>query len=289
MFHIKRARKTACLRKGLANEIMPKFSVVALYCDFNEPGLTKLAKNNIEQLIDITPTDAELILVINEMSNNLSEFLKNKDVMVVSTNKNVGCVVKNLGYEIAQGEYVFSIDHDVFVRNRTAFDKCVQFLDDNPKTAIIGPCGGNINDNYWSEQNWGIGAYDIRKDYVPGKADVFGYNDQVYFGGQEQLDGTAVDSIPSLFWCFRKSLIQQIGPLDWRFGPFVGSDADFCFRAKKEGHEVRIMRVPIEHINGGSCSHKNQDNLPKVHADHLKALYNKWHPHLSVVFENYKT
>ena len=74
----------ACLRKGLANEIMPKFSVVALYCDFNESGLTKLAKNNIEQLIDITPTEAELILVINEISNNLSEFLKDKDVIFKS-------------------------------------------------------------------------------------------------------------------------------------------------------------------------------------------------------------
>lgn len=270
-----------CLKLGF-NEKMPKYSIVGLYCDFNNDNLRNLGLNNINQLTKIVSPQTEIIIVANNISDTfMLELKKIKDIIVVSTNVNLGCVVKNIGYEIAQGEYIFSIDHDVFVENNKAFDKCVNFLDKNPKTAILGPCGGNLLKEFWSSTDWGVGEHDKRKH-------IFGYDDPINFGTHEHLDGTSVDTIPSMFWCFRKKLLKEIGFLDWRFGPFVGSDTDFCFRAKEAGYNINIMRVPIKHINGGGCSHKNQSDLDEIRANHVKALYEKWYPKLNFICENYK-
>lgn len=270
-----------CVKLGF-NGIMPKYSIVGLYCDFNDKKLTEIGLANIKRLVKISPAKVEIIIVANNVSNDfLLELKKIQNIIIVSTNVNLGCVVKNIGYEIAQGEYIFSLDHDVQVENKKAFYKCISYLDKNPNCGLVGPCGGNLINDFWSPTSWGVGCH-LNKKYI------FGYDDPINFGTNESLDGTPVDTIPSMFWCFRKKLIKEIGPLDWRFGPFVGSDSDFCFRAKEAGYSINIMRVPIKHIDGGGCSHKKQSNLKEIEKNHLKALYKKWHPKLKIICENYK-
>jgi len=271
----------SCVQAGIGNA-NPSYSVVGLYSDFGDDKLTNLAVSNIAQLTNIVPQNIEIIVVLNDPTDKLMGALKKFDrLIVLTTNKNLGCVVKNIGYQIAQGDYIFSIDHDVFVKNSYAFTKCIDFLNNNPNSALVGPCGGNIVDKYWTQTSWGVGEQDNKKH-------IFGYDDPVDFGINESVDGTPVDTIPSMFWCFRRKLLQEIGYLDWRFGPFVGSDTDFCFRIKEKGHSVNVIRVPMNHIGGGACSHKKQPFLKLVLENHLKELYDKWFSKKNIICENYK-
>lgn len=275
----------ACVRAGFGDP-PPKFSVVALLCDFGDEQYSEPAGKCIGALRNTVPSGAEIIFVVNRPSGKLSRWLVeatavDERVIVVSLNRNLGVVAKNLGYEVAQGDYVFSVDGDVVVRETRAFEKCVAFLDANPRTAIVGPCGGRLVNEFWSPTAWGVtGAHE--------KKHICGYHDPVDFGSREELDGEVVDTIPSMFWCFRRNLLSEIGPLDWRYGPFVGSDSDFCFRAKEAGYEVRIVRVPITHLGGGAHSHRHQPDLEEVKYNHLKALYDTWHPKLNVIGEYYR-
>ena len=139
----------SCVQAGIGTA-NPSYSGVGLYSDFGDDKLTNLAVSNIAQLTNIVPQNIEIIVVLNDPTDKLISALKKFDrLIVLTTNKNLGCVVKNIGYQIAQGDYIFSIDHDVFVKNSYAFTKCIDFLNNNPNSALVGPCGGNIVDKYW--------------------------------------------------------------------------------------------------------------------------------------------
>ena len=276
-----------CIRAGFG-DAPPKMSVVALLSDFGNPVLSDAAFQCIEGLRQTVPTESEIIYVVNNPSDRLKNQLKvvadrNPKVIVIAVNQNLGVVAKNLGYEVAQGEYIFSVDGDVVVRETRAFTKCIDFMDANPKTALVGPCGVRMIKENWTPESWGVSlGEDGDLDHI------CGYEDTVDFGVNEALDGEVLDAIPSMFWCIRKSVMQHVGMLRWRFGPFVGSDSDFCFRAKEVGHEVRCMRVPITHLGGGGHSHKNIVDLHKVKNDHLLALYENWFHKLHLIGESYK-
>ncbi len=272
-----------CIRAGFG-DAPPKMSVVSILCDFGEDALSDCAFQSIAGLLATVPEDSEIIFVANSPSAKLQAELKrvsdeNERVIVIATSKNLGVVAKNLGYEVAQGEYIFSVDGDVVVRETRAFTKCIEYMDAHLKTAIMGPCGVRMLDRVWTREAWGV------SEELTDAHHCCGYDDTVDFGGKEELDGEKLDSIPSMFWCFRKSLLREIGPLSWRYGPFVGSDSDFCFRAKEAGHHVRCMRVPITHLNGGGHSHKAIVDLQELKVNHIAALYDDWYPKLHLIGE----
>lgn len=275
----------ACVRAGFGDP-PPRLSVVALLCDFGDASLSDCAFQCIEGLLDSVPGDSEIIFVANGPSERLRVELDRvsalgERIITISLGRNLGVVAKNLGYEVAQGKYIFSVDGDVVVRETRAFDKCIKFMDDNPETAIVGPCGARMMDSYWSRISWGATGVDDG-------AHICGYEDVVDFGVNEDLDGEVLDTIPSMFWCVRKSLLNEIGPLNWRFGPFVGSDSDLCFRAKEAGYQVRCVRVPITHLGGGAHSHESIVDLDEVKKNHLVAIYETWHPKLHLIGEYHK-
>jgi len=259
-----------------------KISIVGLYCDFNDPHLIEMGISNIESILKFAPQESEIIIITNDASEKfvekLNELSSIEKAIIVSTNRNLGNNAKNIGYEIAQGEYVFSIDHDVMIRNGRAFTKCVDFLDLHKKTAMVGPAGGNLSLPRWSDTQWGVGAWDKEKN-------IFGYDDPADFDGKEELDGTRVDTISGMFSCWRKKVLREIGLLDWSL-VFQHSDSDLCFRAKEAGYDIRIVRVPVSHVNKGACSHGKINNLQKINEDSVRTIYERWHSK-SHIFENY--
>jgi GT2 family glycosyltransferase len=234
------------------------------------------------------PKDSEIILVSNEPSAQLAASLKDvgqKDprVVVISVSQNLGVVAKNVGYIAAQGEYILSIDGDV-IPNPGWVEKLVSFMDLHPEVGLVGPCGGTLLVNKWGPNDWPVGAFD------DAPLSYHGYEDTVFFGDQtvSGVDGKLLDVIPSMVWCFRRSLLAKIGYLDWRFGPFVGSDSDFCFRIKLLGMKVAICRTPVSHLKSGGSSHSLFSDLEELRVDHVAELRRRWYPHAHVLCELYK-
>jgi len=265
--------KPACVRVGYGEPTL-KVSIVALLCDFAERRAREFVVNCIKSIRLTAPCNAEIILVANDPSDVLYHLIKeaaaaDERVIPIVLGRNLGVVAKNLAYEVAQGKYIFSIDGDVEVHSPTAFLKCMSWLDEHPETGLVAPCGGLIVKQYWTPRLWCIGTWTEHKT-------AFGYEHPTNYGTHVEDDGALIDSAPSLFWCFRRSLIKEVGPLDWRYGPFVGSDTDFCFRVKEAGHKINIISVPIIHAKGGGVSHEKIEGLNSLRIMHMKALYDDW-------------
>lgn len=273
-----------CIRAGWGGE-PPRVSVVVLVSDFDDPRLWNTSSVCIRKIRETVPADSEIIIVANAPSDRLRKTIRgveNEDPRVVSIvmNQNLGVVAKNLGYNVAQGEYILSVDGDVHVE-RGWVEKFLEAMMAHPDWGLVGPCGGRLRLDIWKQDNWPVGRFkdEPRSD--------FGYEDAEYFGEETTsgVDGTILDVIPSMCWCFRRDILQEVGYLDWRFGPFVGSDADFCFRLKKIGWRVALIRVPVHHVDGGGSTHGFLLDLQELKANHLKALYDKWFVHQGCVCE----
>jgi len=275
--------KPDCVRVGLG-EPRPMVSIVMLLCDFDDKDQWGICSTALLGLRESAPHDAEIILVVNKSSDMLRLTVdqavdRDGRIRVIYLSHNCGVVAKNLGYELAQGTFIFSIDSDVVVRSPDVFKRCLKFMEAHPEVALVGPCGGKIVKELWEKDKWPIGNWD-------GMETIYGYSDPVDFGTLDPMDGALVDAIPSLFWCFRRSVIEQVGALDWRYGPFVGSDSDFCFRLKEQGHKIAVLRVPVTHHGGGGSSHKEQGiQLDTIRLNHLVQLYEQWFPKVDVIRE----
>lgn len=259
-------------------------TIISLLNDFNDPRLTKMCELSLTSLQLFAPENYELIVIANCESNQLSNFLsiverEDPRVRVMEFGANMGVVYKNFGYKAAKGELIFSVDSDVIVTTSSVFGKYEAYMLGHPTVGLIGPCGGHLLKEHWTPTNWPVGSYD-------GGKHIYGYGDPTYFGGDEdQLDGKAVDTIPSMFWCFRQAVGNMVGFLDWKFNPFVGSDSDMCFKIKETGHGVHIVRAPIVHLNNGGMSHPYIANLDAIRRDHLKELYDRWYSKLHIIAE----
>lgn len=260
----------------------PKVSIVALLFD-QGAGLFELAAGCVKAIRDTAPADAEIIFVVNEPSSSLQDLLSSSQkedqrVLVVSVGRNVGAVVRNLGYNLAQGEYIISLDSDVIVEKGWV-EKFLTFMDANPAVGLSAPCGGRLRVEKWTPAVWPVG------EFGEGEKSCFGYEDPEFFGAQTATgqDGTWLDSVPSMCWCFRSRLLKQIGYMDWRFSPFIGEDADFCFRVRMCGMGVSLVRVPVHHVRGGGSAHAVFGDFRAFVDDHIRELHDRWKPHAAKV------
>lgn len=267
-----------CIKAGWGHK-PPKVSVVVLVSDFNTPKLWTTSSICIRKIRTTVPfKDSEIIIIANAPSDRLRSTIygvEKEDPRVVSIvmNQNLGVVAKNFGYNLAQGEYILSVDGDVYVEPGWV-EKFLGAMDKNPSWGLVGPCGGRLRMDAWEPSGWPAGKFEY------GFRSAFGYEDAEFFGAKtiSGIDGTILDVIPSMCWCFRREILQRVGYLNWRFGPFVGSDADFCFRIKMDSWKVVLVRVPIRHADGGGNTHKFFLDLKGLKANHIKELYDRWFP-----------
>lgn len=265
----------ACIKRGLGHG-HPKVSIVHLVYDFGKQAFLSTLLKSVHSVIATAPADSDIIIVANGVSQALDAALRaieeaDQRVAVISMRRNLGCVAKNFGYNLAQGDYICSVDGDVIVEPGWV-EKFTTALEKDSTVGLVGPCGVRMNTDIWTETSWG-------GQNQPGYG--FGYEDIEFFGAQTASgkDGALVDSIPSMCWCFRRECLSKIGYLDWRFGPLVGSDADFCFRVKMAGWKLQIVRVPIHHIDGGGGYKRTKEpNIVSLRKYHTRRLYAEWYP-----------
>jgi GT2 family glycosyltransferase len=102
-------------RKGVAPESAPKISVVMPVYNAEatlEECLTKLAQSTFE--------DFEVVVVDDGSTDQSKEIMGRFPVRVVPTSGRIGpAAARNLGAQVATGEYLFFIDSDVMVRPDT--------------------------------------------------------------------------------------------------------------------------------------------------------------------------
>ena len=81
------------------------------------------------------------------------------------------------------------------------------------------------------------------------------------------------------FFCamFRRDVYEKIGELDEQFGVGYFEDTDYCYRAQREGFELRCARDAfVHHWKGASFRLLDDDVFAGIYRDNQELFEAKW-------------
>lgn len=200
----------------------------------------------------------EIIVVDNNSCDGTVEYVKANFPMVnvVANSENRGfAAANNQGLCIAMGQYILFLNPDTLVLPKS-LEKLTEFLDNNE---AVGACGPIILDP-GGESHQSIGKFPTFRYALYGKT-VFRFLG--IFRGHyrkfrlENFDHSNVESISGAALMVRRSVIEQVGPMDEIFFLYY-EDLDLCLRIRKAGWRIAyVADSKIVHIGGQSASKIN--------------------------------
>lgn len=115
-----------------------KLSIIIL--NYNTSNLLRLCIQNLLKLeINFT---YEIIVVDNASQDDSVEMMRKQypEIKLIASETNTGHAAgNNLGIKQAQGEYILILNTDIIFSTVQDFDKVLNFMDQHPAVAIVGP------------------------------------------------------------------------------------------------------------------------------------------------------
>ena len=172
-------------------------------------------------------------------------------VGVSETNKGV-TPGRNHGILLAQGDLILFLDDDAWVSEIVEamprfydgygdwLDRMAQYFENDPKVGVVSQSGSYLN--------------------TQGGAPFWGC----------KVAGAECDVGMGYCFMFRRSLVNEIGPLDPYFGHFWHEESEFALRTKAAGYKViNAGYIGVSHAGAGSGDDGTSD-------DKLRYIFRKW-------------
>lgn len=203
----------------------------------------------IESIKENTPLSYQLVIVNNGSSDETSSYIKamlNKGDILIDNITNMGfSSANNLGSRVAAGKYLLFLNNDCEV-GPGWFEQLIEAAQDN---CVVGPSLGVLikNDD---------------KKLIDYRGRCFDESDLMSY-----LEG----------WCLliKKKDFFSIGGFDIQFDPFLSEDADFSFRCREIGLNIKSLpNLPVLHHRSKSL--KMHTNVRAISNLNNAKLYKKW-------------
>jgi predicted SAM-dependent methyltransferase len=170
-------------------------------------------------------------------------------------------VAINQGIKAARGDIICLLNNDVIVTPGWA-DRLMSGLE---KYSIVGPVT-----NYCAGlQRTVVGSYSNSVEL---------YSQAKKYGENHKGECKDANWIIGFLFMFRKQLYNEIGEFDESLWPCSGEELDFCMRAKKNGHNVGIIKDCYVHHEGSKTFQLiglDYNELCKRNDEHLKVKWGK--------------
>jgi GT2 family glycosyltransferase len=161
----------------------------------------------------------------------------------------------NQALAVAKGTYILLLNPDVELLPGS-LATAVAYLNEHPDVSILGPKvlrNGRLDPparrSFKTPETYLYKVIGLSRLFPRHRR--FG---RYYLSYLDEDQITDVDSVVGAFLMIRRSVVEQIGPLDERFFMY-SEDEDWCWRAKQAGGRVVYHpRVVVHHAKGASTS-----------------------------------
>ena len=180
-----------------------------------------------------------------------------KKFRVVYSEKNLGIGKgRKLLFDLAEGDYIISLDSDVVIVNPPAFLEVFYRTLELDKMMLVG--GGGGNHPYFPS---------MERENIDNKE-----------SSENPAEIKVVDEVAGWFTGFKSSILKKNGgpiEMDEQFSPFWAEDSDFCVQIKLAGGKCCIMGKGLIGHKWSSCGKtQTQNSLENMWVKFL----NKWYP-----------
>lgn len=209
--------------------------------------------------------DAEVFVVDNISSDDSVEMVKTifPQVKLIANKENVGfSKANNQAIEIAKGEYILLLNPDTVVEE-DAFEKCIEFMDKNPKGGGLGVKMIDGNGVFLPESKRGLPTPSVSFYKIFGLSTLFPKSKRFakyHLGYLKENETNEIEVLSGAYMWMRKSVLEEIGYLDESFFMY-GEDIDLSFRITQAGYKnyylpsTRIIHYKGESTKKGSINY----------------------------------
>ncbi|MEL6845152.1 MAG: glycosyltransferase family 2 protein, partial [Bacteroidota bacterium] len=213
--------------------------------------------------------EGEVIVVDNNSVDGSQQMLRDKfgDRIILIENKdNPGfSKANNQGIKIAQGRYVLLLNPDTVVEEQT-FRKCVDFMDERPKSGALGVKMIDGEGQFLPESKRSLPTPWVSFYKIFGLAKLFPKSKkfgQYHLTYLDKEENHPIEILSGAFMFMRSEALEKIGYLDEDFFMY-GEDIDLSYRFIKAGYQnYYLADTQIIHYKGESTK-KGSLNYVKV-------------------------
>lgn len=205
----------------------------------------------------------ELVVVDNASTDGTVEYLQSvPDVRLIRNTENLGFPkAANQGIQAASGLQILLLNNDCIVTTGWLC-RLLRALHSDPKIGLVGPCSNLVS----GEQEVPVGYDDLSG------LDGFAWD----FGQANNRKQEEADRLVGFCLLIRRGLIDEIGPLDERFGLGCFEDDDYCRRALQAGYRVIIARDAFVHHFGGQTFRATGVDFGALMNQNRRLFEEKW-------------
>lgn len=227
----------------------------------------------LESLAKCNDLVSETVVVDDKSPDNAPEVASDFEfVRLVKNQENLGFAATcNRGFEESSGEVVVFLNSDTIVP-RSGLIRLVESLVISGTVGAVGPYTNNagyaqkINTTYTDVKN------------LDGFATNFSH---------QSLEDKDVPMLVGFCLAVRRSVLQEVGLFDTRFGKGLFEDNDLCYRIQRAGYKLRISSRSYVHHEGSKSLARMSEPAELLLARNLEVFKSKWREDLESGFASH--
>lgn len=225
----------------------------------------ELCADCIESVFDKTEgLSYEVILVDNNSNDGSVSYLADKfgnSIRIVESETNLGFGrANNLGFNIAQGKYLFLLNSDTVLINN-AIKLLYDYIDANKDIGIVG--GNLFNKNREPMHSYMFEYPSLKNDFVPNivtrlwRKLNYSRDNREFNAGDEPIE---VGYVTGADMMVRRDAVEKCGGFDPEFFMY-SEEVELTHRIRMQGYKVySVPKARIIHLEGASSGAKTKLN-----------------------------
>jgi len=213
----------------------------------------------------ISNINAEVFVVDNNSVDGSCTMIKERfpNVNLIENTENHGfSYANNQAIKKASGQYILLLNPDTVVEE-DSFEKCIQFMDKNPKTGGLTVKMIDGKGNYLPESKRGLPTPIVSFYKIFGLASLFPKSKKFakyYLGHLNNNEINEIEILPGAYMFLRKETLEETGYLDEDYFMY-GEDIDLSYKITKAGYknyyypETTIIHYKGESTKKGSLNY----------------------------------